>query len=249
MVKKQTIPAMRGLTVGLVQFGPNGSRACSVQEAAHRANVHRTTVSRWDREFQTGQKLSRKRGSGLKTKVTEEENHNLVSYLKDNPFHSLKRAIREVNYSGSTKTAARILKREGLNRRRAAKKRFLTEAHRQARLQWCNARRHMHPQDWHDYIFSDEKTFSSKGDGPVYCWRPDGERYNDKYIAPKFDSGWFSIHAWCAISADGTLEFHTTPTSMKDVDYIWVLEDRMLPAGQQRFPFMQLIYQQVRNKY
>jgi hypothetical protein len=239
MAHKHTCVWRKAMAVGKVLAGK------SQGEVAVEFNVKQSTISRWVQRYSTEGNCEKHRGSGLTCKTTEKDNYRLVQYFQEphRRFNSLRKAMRATNFPGYYNVA--WMRREGRRRRRAAKKRLLTQDHEIAGLQWCNAWANMHPQDFHRYIWTDEKTFSTKNNGPVFCWRPKKKRYHKNFIAPKYDSGWTSIHVWCAITAEGVLEFHTTPTCFKDVDYIHLLENRVLPAAQARFSEEQLIYQHV----
>ncbi|GFV20542.1 transposable element Tc1 transposase [Trichonephila clavipes] len=63
-------------------------------------------------------------------------------------------------------------------------------AHRQLRLQWCQARSMWNVSDWQKVVFSDESRFVlGTDDNRVRVWRLPGERYNSPYTVLRQWSG------------------------------------------------------------
>jgi hypothetical protein len=78
------------------------------------------------------------------------------------------------------------LDKEGLHRRHARIKPFLSEAHRQARLEWCRERLGWTVEQWRSVLWTDETAMQVLGQARGYVTRRPGEEFLLDCIMPKF---------------------------------------------------------------
>lgn len=100
------------------------------------------------------------------------------------------------------RTLIKAFEKEQYHRRVATEKPLLTDAHKQARLQWAYTHLNWTDDMWARVIWTDEASFSTGGFGQVYVTRRPEEKYLDACCFPKFRgySSWM-IHG--SISAIG----------------------------------------------
>lgn len=139
-------------------------------------------------------------------------------------------------------TVRKVWNDVGLKHRTAARKPLLTPEQRQARLNYALANIN---RNWDNVIFSDEKTFQSDRHQKTHLYRPDGMRFDDRYIQPTRRSGRISAGIWGWISRYGPGEMTFITGRMNSREYTEILEDVLvrtvdiLFGGFQNFLFMQ----------
>ena len=163
------------------------------------------------------------RPRGRPYKLSDRERKRLVSVSRRHPRWSLKDIIREQPPSQRIhpSTLSRILRRSGARCVRCTKKPFLSNRHRMARLRFARGHRSM---DWTDVIFSDEKRFRLRSDGPQKAWRHPGAPF-PVIQTEKFGGG--SIMVWGAIRDDGCLWIQRCSDHMDHTEYQQVIERAM----------------------
>ncbi|KAJ8915383.1 hypothetical protein NQ315_008270 [Exocentrus adspersus] len=132
-----------------------------------------------------------------------EEDKALVEYIRQNPFQTAVKAQEEILFPGSVITARRRLKQSGLKNCAAVSKTFLSNDHKQRRIQFANAFLNRGHEFWNNVIFSDEKTFQSCNSGRLRVYRPRNTRFEERYTLPNASSGRFSVNVWGWISVEG----------------------------------------------
>lgn len=107
---------------------------------------------------------------------------------------------RELGIQAEERTVQRAFAREGYNRRVARRKPFLSQEHKNRRLQWALHRRHWTADDWERWVmFTDEcYVWTSGNRGRVWVTRREEEEYHPDCVVPTFSrSG--SIMIWGGI--------------------------------------------------
>lgn len=101
------------------------------------------------------------------------------------------------------RTIRKALASAGLHSRIAAKKPFLSEKHKAARLTFAKKYLSWSLEDWKRVIWCDESTFEiGKNSRQIRVWRMAGERHHLDCLAPTFKSGRSSLMLWGAIAYD-----------------------------------------------
>ncbi|KAJ8916915.1 hypothetical protein NQ315_013385 [Exocentrus adspersus] len=154
---------------------------------------------RWQEE----QRLQRPVRQGVGKVSNNEEDNALVEYIRQNPFQTAVKAREETLFPGSVITARRRLKQSGLRNCAAVSKTFLSNDHKQRRIQFANAFLNRGHEFWNNVIFSDEKTFQSCNSGRLRVYRPRNTRFEERYTLPNASSGRFSVNVWGWISVEG----------------------------------------------
>ncbi|GFQ68223.1 transposable element Tc1 transposase [Trichonephila clavata] len=150
--------------------------------------------------------------TGRKRKTLRETDENIYFTSFENPFLTALEIKYRLNVNCSTETIRNRLKEIGLKNRVPASKPSLTAIHRRKRLEFAQHYIHWSPNDWSKVIFSDEKIFSSASHGPPRVWRPDGHRFDEKYIVSSNMSGRFTIAIWVCIGYVNAIHLIIRPT-------------------------------------
>lgn len=162
--------------------------------------------------------------------------------IVNNPFTNA--AVVGRQFGGHRDTVRKVWNDAGLHHRIAANKPLLNTAHRQARLNYAIANLN---RNWDNVIFSDEKTFQSDSHQRTNLYRPDGMRFDDRYIHSTQRSGRITAGVWGWISREGPGEMAFILGRMNSQVYTDTLEEVFLPSveisygGFQNLAFMQVI--------
>ncbi len=130
----------------------------------------------------------------------------------------------------------------GLNHRIAAKKPYLTRAHREERLGYALENINT---DWSNVVFSDEKTFQTDKHQRTHLYRPVNSRFDERYIQPNRRSGRVSCGLWGWICRGGPGEMTMISGRLNSVGYVEIMEQVLVPSLEaygnlQDFVFMQV---------
>lgn len=95
---------------------------------------------------------------------------------------------REIGLEAGKHAVETAFAREEYNRRVARKKPYLSQQHKERRLQWALARRHWTADDWeHWVLFTDEcYVWTSGSRGRIWVTRREDEIYHQDCIVPTF---------------------------------------------------------------
>lgn len=192
------------------------------------------TVRKWVDRYQQEGNVQRRFGPGRPRTTTNEQNVELVEYIRANPFSTATRAaaLNNVRY----RTALRRIHDGGLGNYCAAYEIKLTEQHKQARINYCRSMLEVfREENFHKIIFTDEKTFRSDETHHVRVFRPKGQRYNQDYVCKDNSSGHIAASYWGWISCAGPGEIVATGTHYDSLKYLEILEDVAIPSIEAQF--------------
>ncbi|KAJ8912697.1 hypothetical protein NQ315_012251 [Exocentrus adspersus] len=144
----------------------------SLSEVAADLNVSKSCIYYIKKRWQEQQRLRRPIRQGIGKVSNEQEDNALVEFIHQNPFKTATKAREETQFPGSVRTAQRRLKQSGLKNCAAARKVFLSNEHKQIRVQFANEMLNREHAFWNNVVFSDEKTFQSCGSGQIRVYRP-----------------------------------------------------------------------------
>lgn len=208
--------------------------------------VPRSTVQGIVKKWRYHQTLERSVGSGLNNrKSSNEEDRNLVEYLRQNPFETALSAMHRTGFPTSSRTAQRRVRQcSELRNRAAASKPFLKNSDKEQRIGF--AMQYLPENDcfWQNVIFSDEKTFQSTYNGRIRVYRPPNSRYDEKYTQKKQTSGRFSVNVWAWISVHGAGVCWNIGGTLNSNIYLQILENVFLPSAAIFFERNNFIFQQ-----
>ncbi|KAJ8950868.1 hypothetical protein NQ318_011164 [Aromia moschata] len=113
------------------------------------------------------------KGKGIGKVSTENEDNDLFEFISHshNPIETAVKAQEETLFPGSLRITQRRLKQCGFKNCVAAHKVFLTEEHKQRRVQFANEFLQGN-EFWNNVVFSDEKTLQSSKNGRLRVFDP-----------------------------------------------------------------------------
>lgn len=203
----------------------------SIRRAANHFGVDKNTILRWKNRWIEQHTTRRKQGTGLTKISSEQQDEALVNHLRQNPFTTCAQASAASMFPGSRQTAQRRIRKSNLKCRVAARKPFLTEEHKQARVIFA-ANHILEGNDfWERVVFTDEKIFKSTSDRRKFLvYRPENSRFDPQYTHTIKNSGRFSLNMWGWFSARGLGVFWRIDGRFNSEKYIDILNDVMLPS-------------------
>ena len=182
--QRAQITALRGQGLSLARIA--GIIGCS-----------KTTVHNTIRNFQTRGTHTLAPRPGRPRKWTARHERSVLRETLRSPFLSWRQLSAAL---GSVPSIAvrRIAYRNGIRRRIALRKPFLTAKHRTNRLSWARTNQ---STDWKRVLFTDESTIE-RGERPGRTWvsRRPGTANLIQHMAPTFRSGRLSISVWAGIA-------------------------------------------------
>jgi transposase len=191
-----TAPALRSLICS------KAADNVSLPEIANFANVTVRTIQRILKNHDERGYDEDAPRSGRPSKLDDRALRHLKFTLEDNRRQSIPTLTNIVNTfitsPISTDTTRRAITRKlGMGAFIAAKKPYLSQAHRLARLLWARDHKGWGEEDWNRVIWTDESSVEIGKDSRVpWVWRRPGEKFLDKCLAPTFKSGRQSLMIW-----------------------------------------------------
>jgi transposase len=144
----------------------------TIRAIANELNVSKNPVLRAKQKLQTFGNIVRRPGSGRPKVTTDNEDFEMINFLRLHPFQTAIRARQETNFPASLKTRRRIKKSE-INNRCTANKIFLTAQNKQQSVMIAQEY-NIHQNIW------DEKTLQSSNIRRLRVYRPVGTRYREE---------------------------------------------------------------------
>lgn len=122
----------------------------------------------------------------------------------------------------------RLSDKFGLKSHKPSRKPFLTAKNRRDRLAFCRQYRNWTAEQWKTVMFSDETKVSQFRSYRPSVRRPQGQRYNERYVVKSVRST-PSVMIWGAITASGRCGLHFVPknTTIKGADYLAIIQERV----------------------
>ncbi|GFS65696.1 transposable element Tcb1 transposase [Trichonephila clavipes] len=168
-------------------------------------------------------------------KTSLREDRLLLSNRKLNSSHILKQWTLTSNVSVCPITVSGRLLEIGLRDCKARPKPLLAEFQRKRRLTWAREHSLWAIKDWEKVIFSDESQFYISGNqSSAYVRRRTHEEFSPlclkstvKYLA--------KVMVWGCMSSNGVGRFHIVRGTVKAMDYIEILQNKLLPTARDLF--------------
>lgn len=192
------------------------------------------TIQKWLARFQQEGNINRKYGPGRPRTTTNEQNVEMVEYLKANPFSTAVRAaaLQNIPYH----TAVRRIHESGLSNFVAAHEPKLTERHKQQRIEYSHYMLDVfNERNFKQIIFTDEKTFMSDEIHHVRVWRQKKERYIQNHLCKDSISGHISAGYWGWMGIGGPGEIVEIGGHFNQDTYLEILDEVFLPSVEAQY--------------
>lgn len=199
----------------------------SLMQVSNELNVPKSTAhSIWKKYCATGSVINKIR-SGRPSKTTEKERRIICRESKKNPFSSAIMIRNQISLSKNVSvwTIRRILQKDKLHGRVAARKPLLNKKQIINRLKWCKEYNSWQKNEWKKVIFSDESKIEIMSNRRKIVWRPNGSRYKKNYTCKTVRYCKYSLLVWGAIKADGTKVLIKCPNRLDSLGYQGVLDE------------------------
>lgn len=212
-------------------------RGVSDEELAAQYRVHRTTISRVIENVKTRGHALEAPGRGRPRKTSNRVDRQIQNRSRECPRKNAKQLAYEfqedLGVDISPKTVKRRLKEAGLTARRPARKPHISAKNRAARLDYALKFKDWTIEQWKRVLFSDESKYNLFGnDSRGHVYRPDGERFNEKYIVPTMKHGGGNVMVWSCFHADGVGPLVRITDKMDRFIYKDILEQHMLRSSE-----------------
>lgn len=156
-----------------------------------------TTIRRFIAKYKSTGNIENLPRSGRPTVLNTNEKEQLINKVTRNRRVPLHKAVNTLGLNCSLTTVKKTLYKAGFHSQVAAKKPFISERHRIARVNWCEKYKDKSVYYWEKVIFSDESSVEiGKQSRQIRVWRTVGERFNTECLAPTFKSGRQTVMVW-----------------------------------------------------
>jgi len=218
------------------------------REIAKIVGVSLATVSRVIKlKHDTGSVTPKRKGKcGRKKKTTPRDDAYLIRQSKKNPrktSDALNTDLKQKGIEISSSTVRRRLLAVGRRARRPVKKQLLTKAMKEKRYKWAKKYKDWTKEQWRKVIFSDESHFFVQGQRSQHVRRSSGEKIRDSHIDQCVKHPLKKMF-WGCFSYYGVGSLHPVEGMMRSAQYIDVLQKRLVPELEKRFPDGSGIFQQ-----
>lgn len=225
--------AIRERTVAMSEEG----KTC--REIAILLKVGKSTVNDLLRKVRAGYPIQDLPRSGRPRKTTTRDDRVIKNKSTKDPFKTASQIAVELRKEGvadvSRMTVSRRLHNVGLFGRVAAKKPFISEKNRKARLEFSKAHANWTVEDWQKVAFSDESKFNLFGnDGRAYVRRPIAKRLHPKYVVPTVKHGGGNVMVWGVFTASCVGPLVLIQGRMNSVMYRDILQNNLVPFAAEK---------------
>ncbi len=173
-------------------------------------------------------------GSGRKRTLSEIETNKLVKIVSKNPMISSTEISKELHTDVSARVIRNTLNSNGIHSRVAAKKPFLSNSHKKARLDWALKNVSNTQEEWEQIIWSDESRFRLHGsDKTQLVWRKSGERLKESCIKKTVKFGGGSLMVWGCISGKGIGKLIFIQGNLNSLGYINLISENLRVSAQE----------------
>lgn len=158
----------------------------------------------------------------------DREKRAIIRRSASNPFLTA-RQILQTYKKGSITTMKRLLHKNGLCGRIAARRPFLNKVQIKKRFMWAVNYGSWTQSQWNNVIFSDECSIQLRPTTRVYVRRSSFNKYDRPYILKTVKHGGQSIMVWGAINANGDRILTRFLKNADSLEYQRVLSEGLLP--------------------
>ena len=198
--KENTSPELRALIYTNYNEGMSSSDLAAIFHTTPR------TIQRIIKNYQERGHHEDTPRSGRPSKLNDRAIRHLNYTLEGNRQQTLSDITTSINSALTSPVHPRTVRRAlhsqlNMHSRVAAKKPFLKDTHKKARLAWARTHRLFKMEDWKHLIWTDEASVEiGKQSRQVLVWRRPDEKHLDKCLSPTFKSGRQSLMVWGCIA-------------------------------------------------
>lgn len=177
------------------------------------------------------------RHAGRPRKTTRRDDFAIRRYAvrsRTDSCRALANKLAEVSGTQvSDRTIRRRLAEKGIHRRVAKRKPWLSNQHREARLQWAKNHAHFTSSDWERVLWTDECKFTvfDSSRRRIYVSRRSGEEYLQECLRPTVKHGGKSLMVWGCFGAAGVGELRQIHGIMDSFAYMRIVRDAGLSSA------------------
>ena len=238
-----TTPRKRSAIIALYQ-----NTSMTQRELAIKFGVGVGTINRIIQRYkQTGSISPKKTGNcGRKKKTTPTDDRFLLRKSKLNPRLFAVDLARELGERGVNLHVSNVRRRLLLAGRKACKpvkKHLLTGEMRKKRLLWARSHQDWTVEHWKTVLFSDESYFQVQGQRVQYVRRANNEATTSHHLQQTVKHPVQKMF-WGCFTHEGLGPLVPVEGMMKSDQYIQILQRRVVPELQKRFPDGNGIFQQ-----
>ena len=225
-------PRKRSRIVTLHQFTTMSQRSIAAE-----VGINQSSVCRIVAHLKKSGKLSptRKGKCGRKRKMTKREERMLLSENKRRPFMTSIQHKSSLALDVSTRTVRRVLQKNGRVSKRPVKKQLLTSEMKRKRLIWARKHRSWTVDQWKRVLFTDESHFIVQGTQTKYIRRSRNEPLSPGHVNQSVKHP-AKVMFWGCFSAAGTGRLHVCEGIMNSDQYVKVIDTRIIPELNEKFP-------------
>ena len=143
--------------------------------------------------------------TGRRVVCTTRKRRRLVNRLSTDAFHRRLRfdqLSQLENLEFDIRTLRKALAKEGYKRHLARKKPWLSEAHKEARLQWAQEHLNWSDRQWTSVLWTDEASVRCGYFGQIYVTRTKDEALNKDCLTTRYRK-YSACMIWACIGSDG----------------------------------------------
>lgn len=227
-----TSPRKRSKIVTLHEYTSKTQR-----EIANEVGVNQSTVARIINKYKaTGSfEPTRKKTCGRKKKMTKRDERLLLQENRLNPRMTSNQHRASQNLNVSSRTVRRVLFKHGRIARKPLKKQLLTEPMKKKRLAWAKQYRSWTIEQWRKVLFTDESHFFVQGQQVRYVRRSSGDKLSYQHVNQTVKHPQ-KVMFWGCFSAAGPGRLHVCDGMMNSDQYIKVIDERIVPELNEKFP-------------
>ena len=190
----------RARALGQLQAGQSSRRV------AMAFNTSRQSIDRIRQRYAASGDVKNLRRSGRPRATNRAEDRLITNTTLRNRFTNAPTTIRQQRGAGgipvSVQTIRNRLHAAGLKSRVPAKKPYLSQRQRAARLQFARNHVRWNRQQWRTVTFSGESRFCLRHiDGQLRVWRRNGERLAEVNVQPRHAYNGGSVMVWAGVTA------------------------------------------------
>jgi hypothetical protein len=175
--------------------------------------------------------------SGAPKCYTDAEERLILRHVRRFPKDTYEQVITACAVTFKKGTIKKILKEHGIKNWKCKRRPFLTQKNANKRLAWCLAHRHLRPEEWGMYIWSDECSAErGRGKRDEWCFRTTTEKWQPRMVQTYGTNKNMKVMVWGCFWDTGRSnlyimdrDFESAKHGYSAASYLEVLEAEVAP--------------------